>query len=355
MHKPAFLIGTVPIQSPLLLAPMAGYTESSFRMLCRDYGAAMTFTEVVNAMGLTYNSGPTWDLLVSEPEERPLAGHIYGNDPAVMADAAVRIVAEGRFDTIDINCGCPVRKIVRNGCGAALMDDPPLIGRIVKAIVAAVPVPVTVKTRIGPREREENIETVGAIVEDNGGAAITVHGRVASHHHKGEVDWERIAQLKQHLGIPVIGNGGLFSAEEVVRCVRSYGLDGVMIARGAVGNPWLFRDALALLAGNEPKPLSRQEFRDTIERHLRGVVAFMERRSRRPRRSEVLSIEELSVRHFRSTLFQYLRGLRDWHDVRQTLFQLTTIEGVLETVDVVLERQDEPITRKPRVNGKVGG
>ena len=351
MSKPAFLIGSVPIQSPLLLAPMAGYTECSFRMLCRDYGAAMTFTEVVSVMGLIHDSEPTWDLLVSDPDERPLAGHIYGNDPALMAEAAARIVEEGRFDTIDVNCGCPVRKIVRNGCGAALMDDPPLIGRIVKAIVAAVSVPVTVKTRIGPREREENIETVGAIVEQNGGAAITVHGRLASHHHKGEVDWERIARLKQQLSIPVIGNGGLFSAEEVVRCLKTYELDGVMIARGAVGNPWLFREALALLAGGTPEPLTHREFRDTIERHLMGVVAFTERRSRRPRRSEALSAEELSVRHFRSTLFQYMRGLKDWNDIRQELFQLTTIEAVMAMVDLALTRQEDPIVRPVRVAG----
>lgn len=235
-------IGSLSLASPFILAPLAGYTDLAFRLLCREMGAALCCSEMISSHGLAYGRNKTLELLATMPEERPVAFQLFGNDPAVLADAAAHpAVAAG--DILDINMGCPVRKVVKKGAGAALMRDFERAADIIRAVKQNTALPVTVKFRSG-WHRDENIAADFArMAQDAGVAAVTVHARTWAQGFAGKADWRTIAAVKQSVSIPVIGNGDILSYRDGLRMMNETGCDGVMIGRGALGNPWVFRES----------------------------------------------------------------------------------------------------------------
>ena len=263
----------------VLLAPMAGVTEEPFRGICKGFGAGLTYTEMVSAKGLHYNpeGAGSSGLLALSPQEIPCAVQIFGADPEMMA-AQARVICERHGDSvalIDINMGCPVAKVVGKNEGSALMRDPALAARIVSAVVASVPVPVTVKFRKGWDDETANAEEFARAMEAAGASAVAVHGRTREQFYHGAADWEAIANVKRAVGIPVIGSGDVFSADDVVAMLERTGVDAVMVARGAQGNPWIFREARALIDRGEridpPDPFERIDMART---HAAALVEF---------------------------------------------------------------------------------
>ncbi|CZT56223.1 tRNA-dihydrouridine synthase C [Eubacteriaceae bacterium CHKCI005] len=239
-------IGSYQIEGRAVLAPMAGVADRAFRELCAGYGAAMTTSEMVSSKGLVYGDRKSAQLLQYGEEERPIALQIFGDDPAIMAQAT-SMVMEYRPDIIDINMGCPAPKIVNNGCGSALMRNPDLCGRLVEAVVGAADVPVTVKIRKGWDAQSVNAVEVAKVCEQAGVAAITVHGRTRDQMYAPTADWDIIKAVKQAVSVPVIGNGDVFRPEDAARLLEETGCDAVMVGRGALGTPWIFREINAWL------------------------------------------------------------------------------------------------------------
>lgn len=321
-----------------MLAPMAGYTDSAFRSLCMKYKCSLTYTEVVSAEGASRGGMQTMHLLETAPGERPIGAHLYGANPEALASAAALIEKMDRFDFIDINCGCPVPKIVRKGAGAALMRSPETIELIVRTVKAAVSLPVTVKTRIGLAPDKMNISEVAHAVETGGGSAIAIHARFASKRHSGDADWQALAKIKAERSIPVIGNGGISSVDDAFRMISETGVDGVMIGRAAVGNPWIFQEACCRFNELPWTPHSLEEHRTIIFEHLEALIQ-LKQKERRFRRKNSLTVDQAAVLHFRAHLHQYLRGFRGWPDVRRNLNTMHQIEEVKQAVDWVLSQQ----------------
>jgi nifR3 family TIM-barrel protein len=264
----------------------------------------MVFTEVVTAEGLWRKMKRTLHYLESVPGERPVAAHVYGATPECLAGAAQVAESLGRFDAIDINCGCPARKVVRKGAGVALMRDPDRLRGIVEAVRAAVSLPVTVKTRLGLSPDCPNLDEVAHAVEAGGAAALFVHARFASDYHSGPVDLEALRRVREARGIPVIGNGGVRGPADAVAMRDATGVDGVMIGRGAVGNPWVFAEIRAALSGRAWTPPSPEERMAVIEEHLTWVYALVQRTPIRRRRRR--TPESASCRAFGGHLAQYV-------------------------------------------------
>ncbi len=248
-------IGDVSLPGRALLAPMAGVTDRAFRQICRELGAALTTTEMVSTKALWYNDKKSARLLSLAENEHPAAAQIFGSDPGTMAWGAQKAVELSGCAIVDINMGCPAPKIVNNGDGSALMKSPALAGRIVEAVRQAVPVPVTVKFRLGWDDRSRNYREFARIVEQSGADAIAVHGRTRAQQYEGSADWDAIAEVKAAAGIPVIANGDAATPEAALALLRHTGADAVMIGRGALGDPWIFQRVNALLSGQEPPPL----------------------------------------------------------------------------------------------------
>ena len=246
-------IGTVKIDGRLVLAPMAGVTDLAFRRICREHGAALTVTEMVSTKALCYQDRKTPRLLELAPDEHPAAAQIFGHEPETMAEGARIALEKSGCDIIDINMGCPAPKIAGNGDGSALMKDPALAASIVRAVRAAVSRPVTVKFRRGWAEGDETAPEFARRMEDAGACAIAVHGRYAEQLYRGRAEWGAIARVKEAVSVPVVGNGDVRSGADAVAITERTGCDAVMIARAAEGNPWLFAQAKAALAG-EPEP-----------------------------------------------------------------------------------------------------
>ncbi len=260
-------LGTYELEKPLFLGPMAGVTDLPFRILCKEQGADVLCTEMISAKALYYKNKNTAELLQRQPEESPLAVQLFGSEPDLMAEMAAMI--EDRYEIIDINMGCPVPKVVNNGEGSALMQNPELAARIVKAIADKVHHPVTVKIRKGFDEAHINAPELARRLEDAGAAAIAVHGRTRVQYYSGQADWDIIRQVKEAVSIPVIGNGDIRNAEDASRMFSETGCDGVMIARAARGNPWIFsRIRRGLRGENAPAP-ERDEIKAMILRHGR--------------------------------------------------------------------------------------
>ncbi len=267
-------IGGVDLPNNLIIAPMAGVTDLPFRLLCREQGAGLLCMEMVSAKAILYKNRNTEELMTIDSGENPVSLQLFGSDPDIMAGAAKQI-EERPFDILDINMGCPVPKIVNNNEGSALMRDPVLAGKIIERVVKSIRKPVTVKIRKGFDENYINAVELARIAEASGAAAVAVHGRTREQYYSGRADYDIIRQVKSAVSIPVIGNGDLFSAEDVVLMREQTGCDGFMIARGAQGNPWIFSRILHYFNTGEmpdrPKP---EEVANMILRHARMLLKY---------------------------------------------------------------------------------
>ena len=267
-------IGNVELENNLILAPMAGVTDLPFRLLCKEQGAALCCMEMVSAKGIYYNNKNTESLLTVDERERPVSLQLFGSDPEIMSKMAAKI--ENRnFDILDINMGCPVPKIVNNGEGSALMKNPVLAGKIIEAIVNAIKKPVTVKIRKGFDEDHVNAVEMAHVAQESGAAAVAVHGRTREQYYAGKADWNVIADVKAAVSIPVIGNGDILDAKDVIAMKEQTGCDGFMIGRGAQGNPWIFHQILHYFETGEiiGKP-PMEEMIKTMLRHAKLQIAF---------------------------------------------------------------------------------
>ena len=245
-------IGNVELENIYILGPMAGVTDLPFRLLCREQGAGLLCMEMVSAKAILYNNRNTEQLLTIHPDEKPVSLQLFGSDPKIMSEMAKRI-EERPFAILDINMGCPVPKVVRNGEGSALMKNPKLVYEIVSAVVKAIEKPVTVKIRKGFDDEHVNAVEIAKIIEEAGAAAVAVHGRTREQYYSGTADWDIIRQVKEAVSIPVIGNGDVTSPQKAEALLQQTGCDGVMIARGAEGNPWIFSEMTAYEAdGKDP-------------------------------------------------------------------------------------------------------
>ena len=267
-------IGNVTLENNLILAPMAGVTDLPFRLLCKEQGAALCCMEMVSAKGIYYKNKNTESLLTVDERERPVSLQLFGSDPAIMGAMAAKI-EHRNFDILDINMGCPVPKVVNNGDGSALMKNPVLAGRIIESMVKAIKKPVTVKIRKGFDEDHVNAVEMAHVAEESGAAAIAVHGRTREQYYSGKADWDIIRQVKEAVSIPVIGNGDILDARDVIAMKEQTGCDGFMIGRGAQGNPWIFHQILHYFETGEliGKP-PMEEMVETMLRHAKLQIEF---------------------------------------------------------------------------------
>lgn len=318
-------LGNHVIEKPLLLAPMEGVTDASFRIICKRLGADFVFTEFVNSEGLRRGSEKTKLKLKLYDEERPVGIQIYGSDIQAMIDAA-KIAEEENPDVIDINAGCWVRNVVGHGAGAALLLDLDYLEKLVREIVKAVNVPVTIKTRIGWDEKNIKILDTAKIAEDCGVQAITVHCRTRAQAHKGEPDWSWINKIKNVVSIPVILNGGVMSPEDVKRAFDETGCDGVMIARGAINNPFIFKQAKDLLTKG------KYEINIPLEEKINVLIEHL-------KLSCQLKGEKKGIIEFRKHFSGYLKGFYNAAKLRSELIQLESFNEIIDHIHLFLEKE----------------
>lgn len=267
-------IGNVTLKNNVILAPMAGVTDLPYRVLCSGQGCGLVCMEMVSAKAVFYKNKNTKELLQVDRRERPVSLQLFGSDPGILSMIAGQL-EDGPYDIFDINMGCPVPKVVKNGEGSALMKNPKLVEEILSSMVRAVKKPVTVKIRKGFDDASVNAVEIARIAESCGVSAVAVHGRTREQYYSGKADWEIIRKVKEAVSIPVIGNGDIFSPEDAKRMVEETGCDGIMVARGAKGNPWIFRQITTYLETGEklPRP-SKEELKQMILRHGQMMLEF---------------------------------------------------------------------------------
>ena len=326
MIKP-LQIGNVTLENNLILAPMAGVTDLPFRLLCKEQGAGLLCMEMVSAKAILYKNKNTEELLSIDPRENPVSLQLFGSDPVIMGEIAKQI-EERPFDILDINMGCPVPKVVNNGDGSALMKNPVLAGKIIESTVKAIQKPVTVKIRKGFDDDHVNAVEMARIAQECGASAVAVHGRTREQFYSGKADWDIIRQVKEAVSIPVIGNGDILTANDVIRMGEQTGCDGFMIARGAEGNPWIFKQILqAFETGEEPEKPEFSEVRDMILRHARMQIEFKG--------------EYTAIREMRKHAAWYTAGYKNSSRLRARVCEVETYEELAALFDEVLERIDK--------------
>lgn len=329
MIKP-LKIGSVMLPNNLILAPMAGVTDLPFRLLCKEQGAGLLCMEMVSAKAILYKNRNTESLLEIDPRENPVSLQLFGSDPEIISKIAHQI-EDKPFDILDLNMGCPVPKIVNNGEGSALMKNPKLAGEIIRETVKAIDKPVTVKIRKGFDDEHINAVEMAKIAEDAGAAAVAVHGRTREQFYSGKADWDIIRQVKEAVSIPVIGNGDLLTAEDVIAMEAQTGCDGFMIARGAQGNPWIFRQILHYFETGEhlAKP-TLEEVTQMILRHARMMLEFKG--------------EYIGIREIRKHAAWYTAGYPNSARLRVAINNVESFEALEELLMNNLDGrlQDEP-------------
>lgn len=309
---------------PVLLAPLEDITDSAFRRICKSFGADLVYTEFISSEALSREVEKSMNKMLFAEEERPLGIQIFGNDPEAMKKAA-QLAEQSGPELIDINFGCPVRKIAMKGAGAALLKDVPLMVRITEEVVKAVKLPVTVKTRLGWDENSKNIVDIAERLQDVGISALTIHGRTRSQMYTGKADWTLIGEVKnnQRMVIPIIGNGDVTGPEIAMKMHEDYGVDAVMIGRGAIGNPWIFRETKDFInKGILPQQISLEERRDTCLKHLR--LTLEQKQERR------------AIMEFRKHYSGYFRAVPNFKQIKMKLLTagtFTEIEDILANLD----------------------
>jgi tRNA-dihydrouridine synthase B len=312
-------IGNIELENPYILAPMAGVTDLPFRLLCREQGAGLLCMEMISAKALQYKNRNTKALLAIHPEEYPVSLQLFGSDPDIISEMAKQI-EELPFQILDINMGCPVPKVVKNGEGSALMKNPKLVYQIVSKTVRAVKKPVTVKIRKGFDDAHVNAVEIAKIVEEAGGAAVAVHGRTREQYYSGKADWEIIRRVKEAVSIPVIGNGDVTSGETALAMMRQTGCDGVMIGRGAQGNPWIFRELAEYeRTGTMPERPSGETVKEAMLRHARLQMEFKG--------------EYLGIREMRKHVAWYTKGLEGAARLRDAINRVESYQELKDLLD----------------------
>ncbi len=305
-------IGNVELENRYILGPMAGVTDLPFRLLCKEQGAGLLCMEMVSAKAIYYNNRNTESLLEIHPDETPVSLQLFGSDPKIMSEMAKRI-EERPFAILDVNMGCPVPKVVRNGEGSALMKEPKLVYEIVSALVKAIDKPVTVKIRKGFDDDHVNAVEIAKIIEEAGAAAVAVHGRTREQYYSGKADWDIIRQVKEAVSIPVIGNGDVTSPQKADVLVRQTGCDGIMIARGAEGNPWIFSEMIHWEeTGELPSRPDKDEIREMMLKHARLQLKYKG--------------EFCGIREMRKHVAWYTKGLKGAARLREKVNAVESLE-----------------------------
>lgn len=312
-------IGNVKLANPYILAPMAGVTDRPFRLLCKEQGAGPLCMEMISAKALQYKNRNTKALLSIDPREYPVSLQLFGSDPKIISEQA-KAIEELPFQILDINMGCPVPKVVKNGEGSALMKDPKLVYEIVYQTARAIEKPVTVKIRKGFDDTCVNAVEIARVIEEAGGAAVAVHGRTREQYYSGQADWEIIRKVKEAVSIPVIGNGDVTSGEKALKMKEETGCDGIMIGRGAQGNPWIFQDLLEYeRTGQMPGRPSAKELKETMLRHARLQIEFKG--------------GYLGIREMRKHVAWYTKGLPGSAKLRDEINQVESYEELEALLD----------------------